>query len=64
MPFGLLDLDAGIDVIPLPTRRGASVVARGVLGAGLLARSRLAGAGNAHKLPLINALRSVAADAG
>jgi D-threo-aldose 1-dehydrogenase len=64
VPFGLLDVDAGTDVIPRAHASGRAVVARGVFGAGLLADPSCAGPDNADKLPLIDALRSVAARAG
>jgi aryl-alcohol dehydrogenase-like predicted oxidoreductase len=64
VPFGLLDVDAGADVIPNAHASGRRVVARGVFGAGLLLDPDGAGAVNAHKVPVIEALRTVAAQSG
>lgn len=64
LPVGLLDPAALDDVIPAARAAGCAVVARGVLGAGLLGEPATAGSANAHKLPLIHALRAVADEAG
>jgi D-threo-aldose 1-dehydrogenase len=64
VPFGLLDPEAGPDVIPAAHRSGRLVIVRGVFGAGLLGGGADAGEANAHKVPLIDALRSLAAEAG
>jgi aryl-alcohol dehydrogenase-like predicted oxidoreductase len=64
VPFGLLDPEAGHDVIPAAHRSGRLVIVRGVLGAGLLGGGAEAGEANADKLPLIDALRALAAEAG
>jgi L-glyceraldehyde 3-phosphate reductase len=64
VPFGLLDPEAGDDVIPAAHRSGRLVIARGVLGAGLLGQRVAADASNADKVALIDALHALAADAG
>jgi aryl-alcohol dehydrogenase-like predicted oxidoreductase len=64
VPFGLLDREAGDDVIPTAHETGRLVIVRGVFGAGLLLAGTDADDSNGHRRPLIHALRSLAADAG
>jgi D-threo-aldose 1-dehydrogenase len=64
LPYGVLDPEAGRELIPTAHTSGRAVVVRCVLGAGLLTDPTSAGSSNSHKSPLIVALRELAADAG
>jgi len=65
LPFGLLDPQAAAHVIPAACRSGVQVVARGVLGAGLLDdRTPTSELRADPKWPLIEAIRTVARTTG
>lgn len=64
VPFGLLDAEAGHDVIPLGHASGRAVVARSVLGGGVLTNPALVASEGPARQRLIDDLQAAAAEAG
>jgi aryl-alcohol dehydrogenase-like predicted oxidoreductase len=64
VPFGLLDAEAGNEVIPRGHASGRAVVARSVLGGGVLTHPELVASEGPARQRMLDDLRSTAAEAG